>query len=275
MIKPIVRTILLSTFALCVVVAQEETKQGLHSEWKLIWSDEFSGVELDQTKWSRVKRGNSDWKNMMSPQEDLLELKEGILKLRGVVNTDEKTKKEQPYLTAGLTSEGKFDFKYGKVEIRARFQSAKGAWPALWMLKSNAKWGRPSMGEIDIMEHLNFQDQVYQTVHSYYTVQAGKNGTKDKKLPQSGRSPIQRDKWNTYGILWDESKIVFTVNGKPTFTYPRVPSKGHEQYPFVSPFYFILSMQIEGKWVGKPDPKDYPAFMEVDYVRVYQKKGEK
>ena len=64
-----------------------------------------------------------------------------------------------PYLTTGVTSEGKFAFKYGKVEINARFKSAQGSWPALWIMPET----RPSVGygEIDIMEHLNFEDKVH------------------------------------------------------------------------------------------------------------------
>ena len=123
------------------------------------------------------------------------------------------------------------------------------------------------MGEIDLMEHLNHDTFVHQTVHSHYTV----NLDKTNKPKKSKTSKIKRDDWNTYGAEWDKDKIVFTVNGKPTHTYPRIPAKGEAQYPFTAPFYFILSMQIEGKWVGQPDPKQYPAWMDIDWVRVYKK----
>jgi beta-glucanase (GH16 family) len=128
--------------------------------------------------------------------------------------------------------------------------------------------GWPANGEIDLMEHLNFESKVHQTVHSVYT-RAVKRG----KPKRSGSAKINRDDWNTYGCEWDADKIVFTVNGKPTFTYPRVPEKGEKQWPFNQPFYFILSMQIGGKWVngsGPTNPEHYPAWMQVDWVRVYQ-----
>jgi len=63
------------------------------------------------------------------------------------------------------------------------------------------------------------------------------------------------------------------VNGNPTYRYPRVREKGEKQWPFDQPFYLLLSMQIDGGWVnsaGPTDPSHYPAWLEVDWVRVYK-----
>ncbi len=246
--------------------AKAEEGVGKIQKWKLIWSEEFDqkNGKLDATKWTPCERAKSDWSNYMSKREDLYELKNGYLRLTGVVNKDQ-SKDKVPFLTAGVTSKGKFDFKYGKIEIRAKFKSAQGAWPALWMLGAEKSW--PKNGEIDLMEHLNYQDQVYQTVHSSYTVSKGGKG----KPQSSVKAKIDREKFNTYGAEWDKDKVVFLVNGKVTMTYPRLSDKGEQQFPFDQPFYIILSMQIEGDWVGKADPKQYPAWMDVDWVRVWQK----
>ena len=238
------------------------------SPWELVWEDEFSGEELDDSKWSLCTRGNADWMNTISDDPRLLRLEDGVLHLRGIVN-DRKDKDPSPYLTAGVTSRGKADFQHGKVQIRARFKSAQGSWPALWMLGAEKGW--PAGGEIDLMEHLNFDHIIYQTVHSEYTVKIDKTNTPK----QGGTAKIERDDWNTYGCEWDAKEIVFTVNGKPTHTYPRVPAKGEEQWPFDQPLYFILSMQIGGEWVngsGPTNPAHYPAWMEIDWVRVYGRK---
>lgn len=236
------------------------------SAWELAWEDDFGGYELDASTWARCERGKSDWDNTMSNDPRLLEVEDGVLRLRGMIN--DRSEDHAPFLTAGVTSQGKFAFQYGRVEIRARFKSAQGAWPALWMLGVEGEW--PANGEIDLMEHLNFEDVVHQTVHSEYTVKIDQTNSP----PQAKTTAIRRDDWNTYGCEWSAESIVFTVNGGPTHTYPRRPGKGEKQWPFNQQFYFVLSMQIGGKWVNASaptEPAHYPAWMEVDWVRVYRR----
>lgn len=231
--------------------------------WKLLWNDEFSGNKIDATKWSPCKRSTSDWDDTMSNDPRCFVIKDGILQLRGIAN-DNKEKDPVDFLTGGITTKGKFTFTHGKIVIRARFKSAKGAWPALWMMGASGAW--PHNGEIDLMEHLNHDDKIHQTIHSYWANKVDQ----EKKIPKSATAPIKRDEFNTYGAEWDSEKIVFTCNGKPSFTYVKAPEKGPEQWPFNQPFYLIFSMQIGGDWVGEADPTQYPAWMDIDWVRVYQ-----
>ena len=128
---------------------------------KLVWSDEFNGKFIDKNKWSPCERGKSDWNNTMTRDPRCFKIGGGTLRLIGRVNPD-TDKDPSPFLTGGITSKGKFTFHHGKIVIRARFKSARGAWPALWMLGIEGGW--PNNGEIDLMEHLNFDNKVYQTV---------------------------------------------------------------------------------------------------------------
>jgi beta-glucanase (GH16 family) len=233
--------------------------------WKLVWNDEFDRADfIDTRKWAPCERGGSDWNDTMTRDPRCYVVKGGRLQLRGFA--DPASPKDAPvYLTGGVTSKGKYQFEHGRIEIRARFKSAKGAWPALWLL--GAKGGWPGNGEMDLMEHLNFDDKIYQTVHSRHTESPGKADSP----PKGSTAPVKKDEFNIYGVEWDADKITFLVNGKPSHTYPRAPEKGAEQWPFDGPFYIIMSMQIGGGWVGKADPEDYPAWMEVDWVRVFER----
>lgn len=250
--------LLVALTATAMTAADEAPPPG----WKLVWQDEFAGTQLDPQNWSLCERGTSDWDDTMSKDPRLVEVRNGTLHLHGVVNEDQK--KDPPrFLTGGVTSREKFQFHHGRLEVRARFKNAQGAWPAIWLLGSGVRW--PEGGEIDIMEHLNFEDVVYQTVHTPYTLEA----KKEKPDDHSRTAPISKVDFNTYGIEWDAGQIVFLVNGRKTFTYRRDGGKGPLQWPFTRPMYVILSMQIGGKWVGKENPAHYPAHMEIDWVRAY------
>lgn len=242
-------------------------KEGQKPEdWKLVWKDDFKGKKLDTSKWSRIPQGNSDWNRHMSMDDRCFELKDGVLRLHGILNPDTSVDK-RPFLTGGIWSKGKFAFQYGRIEIRARLGSAKGAWPAIWMLAELERYGKyPRNGEIDIMEHLNFDDVIYQTTHSYYTLNLGEK----ENPPYYGTAKVNPGEYNVYGISWYPDRIVYQLNGKDTFTYPRVEGENPAQWPFDQPFYILIDQQLGGSWVGEVDPEQLPVTMEIDWVKVYQ-----
>jgi len=235
-------------------------------DWQIIWQDNFDGSEIDTTKWTRIPPNGADWGKHMTSDDDCYALKDGMLYLKGINNTDTLSD-PRPFLTGGIYSKNKFAFQYGKIEIHAKLESAKGAWPAMWMLAEQKKYGAyPKNGEIDIMEHLNYDDIIYQTTHSYYTLEL-----KEKQNPpHGGTAKINAGIFNTYGLEWYPDKLVFTLNGEKTFEYPRVEGVDASQWPYDQPFYILIDQQLGGSWVGEVNPADLPVHMIVDYVKVYQ-----
>lgn len=225
-----------------------------------VWVEDFSGNKLDTTRWSKIPRGSSDWNRRMSDFDSLYAVRDGKLILRGIVNTTQ-TGDTSRYLTGGVFTKDKVTFGRGRLEIRAKLNGARGAWPAFWMLPAAAKW--PMGGEIDIMERLSHDTFAYQTVHSYYTYEL-----KIKDPPNSAIGKIDPHDFNTYAVeRWADS-LVFFINGEKTFTYPRIETNKAGQFPFDdSEFYLLLDMQLGGSWVGAVDPLDLPVEMEIDWVR--------
>lgn len=243
-----------------------QQKQRPEAQWKLVWSDDFSAASLDTTKWSLVPQGSSDWNRHMKASANLFSMRDGCIVLKGIRNQDTLAD-TRPFLTGGIFSRGKFAFQYGKIEIRAKLGTAQGAWPAMWMLAATDKHGAyPKNGEIDMMEHLNHDSMVYQTVHSYYTLEL----KQQDHPPHYATAPIHPDEFNTFGLLWYPDRLVFTVNGAERFTYPRVSGVDPSQWPFDQPFYLLIDQQLGGSWVGKVNPDQLPVEMIVDWVRVYQ-----
>lgn len=234
--------------------------------WRLVWTEDFNQKDgFDKSVWSKIPRGTSDWNNYMSDFDSCYAMRDGNLVLRGIVNVTQRND-TATYLTGGVYTKGKKLFTGGRMEIRAKLQAARGAWPAIWMLPNGAKW--PDGGEIDIMERLNYDSIAYQTVHSYYTY---KLGFQDNPK-HGGINKINPEGYNIYSVDIYPDSLVFAVNQQHTFTYPRIETDKEGQFPFYQPYYLLIDMQLGGSWVGKVDPKDLPVEMWVDWVRYYEKR---
>lgn len=257
----------------CKATKQPNTASHIHiqkenrnpKKWKVVWEDHFDAPQLDNSKWTKIPQGKSDWNDQMTDKHpDCFGWKDGKLHLIGIKNTDTLSD-PRPYLTGGIYSKGKFAFQYGKIEIRAKLEAAKGAWPAIWMLPANgAKW--PNGGEMDVMEHLNFDTIIYQTIHSHYTIKLKQK----ENPPHHGTTVLDLDAFNIFGLEWHPDKLVFTLNGKPTFTYPKIEGVDASQWPFDHPFYILIDQQLGGSWVGDVDMEQLPVNMVIDWVKVYQ-----
>lgn len=262
-----IRENLLSALSVVVLAAMLMSSCSSQSEgWKLVWAEEFNGETIDEQSWSRIGRGLSDWDDMMSKRPDLAYIDNGQLVLLGKVNEDTLTD-TTPFVTGGVWSRHKKSFRLARFEVRAKFNSVQGFWPALWLMP-DVSLPQPEYAEIDIMEHVNFETVAHQTVHSHYTLHIND----PEKGAHSASAEIKPDEWNTYAAEVHADSICFFVNDKKTFTYPRVSEKEY-QFPWPDyPFYIILSNQLGGKWVGAvSEPSQLPSELRIDWVRVYQK----
>ena len=253
-----------------IYIAKDSLNQ--KKTWQLIWEDNFEGDKLDTTKWALISRypedynEKADWCKHMTNDPMVYDVADGKLYLKGLKNPD-MLKDPRPFLTGGVESFGKFAFLYGKIEVRMKKECAHGAWPAIWMMAEHGDW--PNSGEIDILEHLNFDSTIYQTVHTHYTYIL-----KKRDNPPNSIRNVKADvnNWNTYGLEWYPDKLVFTLNGNETFVYPKLESLDPDllQWPFDRPFYIRLTQQLGGSWVGEVNPNELPVSMIIDFVKVYQ-----
>ncbi|AZA84337.1 beta-glucanase [Chryseobacterium lactis] len=241
-------------------ISQKIKATGFEVDDNPAWVEDFNQKDgFDTTIWSKIPAGKSDWDKHMSDNNACYAMRDGKLVLRGIVNPNTSID-SRPYLTGGVQSKDKKDFGLGRIEIRAKFSSARGAWPALWMLSSTGNY--PEGGEIDIMEHLNYDKLVYQTIHTKYTLANG-----NPNVPQRFAQVPIAEGFNTYAIEKHQDSIVFFVNNKRSFAYPRTTTN---QFPFADVnHYLLLDMQLGGSWVGHVDPTTLPVEMEIDWVKFY------
>ena len=64
--------------------------------------------------------------------------------------------------------------------------------------------------------------------------------------------------------------LVFFVNGRQSFVYPRVAGVDKTQWPYDQPFYILIDQQLGGNWVGPVNTAQLPVDMQIDWVRIYQ-----
>jgi beta-glucanase (GH16 family) len=254
---------LVPTAFLFLLIAACSSQKHL-SKTALKWEENFDQANtFDTSRWSKIPRGKADWQKYMSDFDSCYALRAGKMISRGIVNNSLRNDTAR-YLTGGIYSKDKVLFGFGRLEIHAKLNGAKGAWPAFWLLSQDMKW--PDGGEIDIMERLNFDSIAYQTVHSHYTYDL-----KIKEPKHGATGPINPNDFNTYAVELHPDSLVFFINSKRTFAYPRIQTDKEGQYPFNKyKYYLLLDMQLGGSWVGNVDPGNLPVEMEIDWVRFYE-----
>ena len=245
------------------------------NDWyELDWHDEFNGKTINYSIWSKMKRVHGvRCVCNLTPDSRMYEVRKGRLRIYARYNNGILPNDTAKYLTGGVTSEGKRTFTYGKIEVRVRLHGAIGTWPAIWTMPDNRKYWKcpnPKYTEIDIFEYVNRNDEVYQTAHNAYTLADRKNWYKPT---HHHSSPINVDKYNIYSVEILPDMLIFSVNGKETFRYPK-KEEYKDQFPYGIKSHIMMDMQVYPPdfWSKGVRPETFPAYMDIDWIRVYKLK---
>ena len=259
-------------------------------EWRLIWSDEFDrDGSPDSTFWNYeegfVRNHEAQWyqtQNAFQQNGRLIiearrEQRPNPTYRAGARHWGQQ-REQIEYTSACVTTRGKFEFLYGRLEVCARIPTAGGAWPAIWTLGSSMEW--PSCGEIDVMEFYRVQgvphilanvawgsDRRYQAVWNTQRIPYTHFTERDANWDQHFH--VWRMDWDETSIclylddeLLNETPLSRTVNGRI----------GRHTNPFNRPQYILLNLALGGDNGGAIDDTAVPMRYEIDYVRVYEKK---
>ena len=255
---------------------KEEVKDTLpefvKNDMELVWSDEFDqdSDEPNPENWD-YNVGGSGWGNseVQTYKMDRASsyVSNGTLKI--VAHRNDKDRWE----SARLVTSFKQFFTYGYIEFRAKLPVEPGSWPALWMMPQHEKYGKwPRSGEIDVMEYATntWGKKTYGTVHC----KAGSGGN----AVNSDYIEIKdvANTWHTYAVNWTEDSITWYYDGEVMTEYknPHREEANWEVWPYDKPFYIIMNVAMGGTLGGEIPKSTKKCQMEVDYVRVYQKKAE-
>ncbi|WP_404337036.1 family 16 glycosylhydrolase [Sphingomonas sp. MMS12-HWE2-04] len=243
-----------------------------------VWSDEFDRPGApDPARWaydtSRNKQGwyNNELQYYAADRRENVRIEDGklIIEARKERLADRADYGGQAYSSGKLVTQGLADWTYGFVEVRARLACGRGVWPAIWMLGSDGSTGWPALGEIDIMEHVGWdQGRVHGTIHTKaYNHAIGTQKGADTMLADACTA------FHTYQLDWNPDRMLIGADGHAYLRFDNDHKGNPATWPFAKPQYLILNVAIGG-WGGQKgiDDAAFPARMDVDYVRVWQKR---
>lgn len=268
------RSIYLSFFLLLVVCSSEGedaadsidlTQEPFDDTFDtLVWEDDFNEPTLNETFWN-FELGDGcpnlcGWGNnelqVYTNQNHRIE--DGML----IISAQ---KEAQGYSSTRITTKGKKEFQYGKIEARIKVPTGVGLWPAFWALGSDIdSKGWPLCGEIDIMEYVGRRPgEVFNTLHT----QSSYGNSVNTKVTSY---PNIEDDFHVFALHWTPTAITFLLDNKEVYKYaPTI--KNDETWPFNKPFYLLLNMAVGGNFGGPVDAEtQFPKEYIIDYVRVFE-----
>ncbi|MFZ1528773.1 MAG: family 16 glycosylhydrolase [Ferruginibacter sp.] len=236
--------------------------------YSLVWSDEFSGSALNTSDWNQeVGNGTGGWGNNELEYYTSSTKNTFVSSGNLVIEARKEPISGFNYSSGRMTTQNKKEFKFGRIDIRAKLPVGKGVWPALWMLGANiSSVGWPVCGEIDIMELIGtYPSRVYGTMH--WKPVSGTNTSKGASYDISGDFSQQ---FHVFSIVWQQDIIKWYVDDQ-LFLTNTIADVTPANYPFNANQFFIFNVAVGGNWPGPPDANTvFPQRMFVDYVRVFQ-----
>jgi beta-glucanase (GH16 family) len=232
---------------------------------QLVWHDEFDGNQLNPADW-RHEIGGHGWGNneLQYYQEKNAFTRDGYL----IIQARQEAVGGKQYTSSRIITQGKREFQYGRVDIRALLPKGQGIWPALWMLGNDiavVDW--PACGEIDIMEMIGGEGKD-NTLHGTAHWENAGSHTYHGGSTKLGDNRIFADEFHVFSIVWTPTFIAWYLDD---VEYYRMDITGPEVSEFHHKFYFIFNVAVGGNWPGNPDATTkFPQQMVVDYIRVFQ-----
>ena len=248
------------------------------ARYKLVWSDEFNVDGKPDPKHWTYETGFIRNNELQWYQPENAFCKDGMLVIEArrerkanpnyeAASQDwTKSRAEAVYTSASLVTRGTTNWKYGRFEMRGRFDGHAGLWPEFWML-SDREW--PWTGEIDILES-------WQGMLNANVIWAGKtpgySRASSKRRPiASFGDPDWTSKFHTWRMDWDENRIAIFVDDMLLNEVDLSKAvNGDGTNGFRDPHYMLLNLAVGGTAGGDPSATQFPARFEVDWVRVYQ-----
>lgn len=274
MLSPLfLRIVFAGTCVALLSISSLAKKPSANEGRKLVWQDNFDGDSLDYSKWGvevNAFGGGNGELQIFTDRRDNIRVEGGNLILEARRDNANIMGTTREYSSGRVRTKNRGDWKYGRIEVRAKLPSGAGLWPAIWMLPTGDKYGGwAKSGEIDIMEFRGQNtNEVLGTLHYGDAWPKNTSSGKEYKLPAGNFT----DGFHTFAIEWQAGKMQWYVDDKLVQTQTKWSTTGGAfPAPFDQKFHLLLNLSVGGGFVGPVGANTkFPAQYMIDYVRVYQ-----
>ncbi len=175
-------------------------------------------------------------------------------------------RKKAEYTSSSINTKGKFEFKYGVLEVKAKIPTADGSWPAIWLLGSEEVY--PFCDEVDVMEYYLCGDSPSILANFMWSNNEEYNwSTKHISLNYfKSKDSDWEDKYHIWKLDWQEDYMRIYIDDELINEINISNIKGNK---FKKKYYILLNLAI-GRNGLKPKDSDVPLIYEIEYVKVYQ-----
>lgn len=238
---------------------------------ELVWSDEFEGSgEPDPVKWDRPeynRRNNPKGPDAYWSKDDSYLDGNGDLVIR-IRKIDDRNNDGDScdYSVGAIRTKGKFEYAYGRYEIRCQLPEQAGWWVAFWMMQGNVGQvgnGGTDGSEVDIMEGFGWTDKINNAIHydGY--------GDDHKSTGQKVEYPGIRKGYHTFSLDWYPEIYIFYIDGAEVWRTEGGGVCNKPGYIKITGELSTVKWAMGDGWANNPGLADYPDYFLVDYVRVY------
>lgn len=263
-------------FLLCVL-----TVYGQANAERLIWADEFnSGAQPNPEFWSYDVGRAHGWGHgeAQAYTKDFanvgIDHEAGLLRITAL---EQKLPDGSRTFTSGrIKTQGKLTFQYGTIEARIKMPDlADGLWPAFWTLGSSYKEvGWPACGELDIVEMGSVKAIADGVINR--RVESNSHRLQEGVREVNGMTfdvaePLHEG-FHIYRMEWTPRQVSTYLDQQLIWEMGISPDVCRDCSAFHQPHFIILNMAVGGSFTGiyrAGITADFPAALEVDWVRVY------
>lgn len=262
------------------------------SGYELVWSDEFNGEELDRTAWNVEVNGTGCGNHELQHYIDspaTVSVSDGRLHLTACpALRGECGCPDHDFISGRINSRDKRTFLYGVVQASVRLpETANGLWPAFWMMGNDiSSIGWPGCGEVDILE-MGHADGIKTGTQSRLfngALHWGNGEHYQAVSPRTAVASLQDGRFHTFTLVWEEDRVEMYLDDEeePYLTHDISVSNDATlagQY-FHKPAFILFNLAVGGDFpdIHSRDEvtalSDGPRSMDVDYIRIYQKKND-